>query len=316
MNPIELIQPNRKITGISAVLLPYGADGQTDWAGFEGLVARTCEAGLIPAVNMDTGYGNLLTIEERTAVLRRTKSITSGANFVAGAIVTDRPETKFDFDSYARAIVDITGHGATPVICQSFGLTMGTDAEILARYKQLATTCDRFIAFELGQMFAPFGKIYSLELYSQLMKIGQCVGAKHSSLSRKLEWQRLFQRNKLRPEFKVFTGNDLAIDMVMYGSDYLLGLSTMAPDAFALRDKFWLNGDSRFHELNDLLQYLGCFTFRDPVPAYKHSAAMFLKLRNWITDDATHRDSPIRPASDKVTLMQIVEELETRILEH
>ena len=30
----------------------------------------------------------------------------------------------------------------------------------------------------------------------------------------------------LRPEFMVLTGNDLAIDMVMYGSDYLLELNT------------------------------------------------------------------------------------------
>ena len=34
----------------------------------------------------------------------------------------------------------------------------------------------------------------------------------------------------VRPDFLVLTGNDLAIDMVMYGSDYLLGLSTFAPD--------------------------------------------------------------------------------------
>ena len=38
---------------------------------------------------------------------------------------------------------------------------------------------------------------------------------------------------QMRPDFLVFTGNDLAIDMVMYGSDYLLGLSTFAPDLFA-----------------------------------------------------------------------------------
>ena len=36
-----------------------------------------------------------------------------------------------------------------------------------------------------------------------------------------------------RPDFLVLTGNDLGIDMVMYGSDYLLGLSTFAPDLFA-----------------------------------------------------------------------------------
>ncbi len=96
----------------------------------------------------------------------------------------------------------------------------------------------------------------------------------------------------MRPDFKVFTGNDLAIDMVMYGSDYLLGLSTFAPDAFARRDAMWESGDPRFYELNDLLQYLGAFTFRDPAPAYKHSAAMFLKLRGMLGCDQTHPESP------------------------
>ena len=65
----------------------------------------------------------------------------------------------------------------------------------------------------------------------------------------------------------MFTGNDLAIDMVMYGSDYLLGLSTFAPDVFARRDAAWAAGDPAFYELNDWLQYLGFLTFRQPVPA-------------------------------------------------
>ena len=94
--------------------------------------------------------------------------------------------------------------------------------------------------------------------------ISNAQGAKHSSLNRVLEWQRLELRNRVRPDFKVFTGNDLAIDMVMYGSDYLLGLSTFAPDAFARRDAMWEAGDPRFHELNDLLQYLGAFHFSGP----------------------------------------------------
>lgn len=49
--------------------------------------------------------------------------------------------------------------------------------------------------------------------------------------------------------------------MVMYGSDYLLGLSTFAPDYFAKRDAYWESGDPRFYELNDLLQYLGFCPF-------------------------------------------------------
>ena len=70
-------------------------------------------------------------------------------------------------------------------------------------------------------------------------------------------------RDEIRPDFKILTGNDLAIDMVMYGSDYLLGLSTFAPDLFARRDRYWLAGDRRFYELNDILQYLGFLAFGD-----------------------------------------------------
>ena len=97
--------------------------------------------------------------------------------------------------------------------------------------------------------------------------------------------------------------------MVIYGSDYLLGLSTFAPDLFARRDWMWLAGDPGFYELNDLLQYLGFLAFRPPVPAYKHSAAQFLKLRGWIDCDDTHPDSPSRPASDIAILRDIAERL-------
>ena len=141
------------------------------------------------------------------------------------------------------------------------------------------------------------------------MQIPNAIGAKHSSLRRQPEWRRIELRDRVRPEFKVFTGNDLAIDMVMYGSDYLLGLSAFAPDAFARRDAMWAAGDPRFFRLNDVLQYLGAFSFRHPVPAYKHSAAMFLKIRNRIASSATHPDSPRRPKTDVEVLSAIASEL-------
>jgi hypothetical protein len=96
----------------------------------------------------------------------------------------------------------------------------------------------------------------------------------------------------------------------MYGSDYLLGLSTFAPDLFAKRDAMWLAGDPGFYELNDLLQYLGFFAFRPPVPAYKHTAAMFLKLRGWIDCDNTHPLSPTRPESDREVLRELLKGFE------
>ncbi len=104
----------------------------------------------------------------------------------------------------------------------------------------------------------------------------------------------------------VLTGNDLAIDMVMYGSDYLLGLSTFAPAEFAARDRCWAAGDlDGFHRLNDLLQWLGTTAFRPPVPAYRHDAALFLQLRGWAGSDATPEGAPRRPAWERDLLADI-----------
>jgi hypothetical protein len=99
--------------------------------------------------------------------------------------------------------------------------------------------------------------------------------------------------------------------MVIYGSDYLLGLSTFAPDAFAERDRAWEAGDdARFWALDDVLQYLGQLAFRAPVPGYRHDAAMFLALRGQIACDRTHPSSPERPASDRALLADVLSRLE------
>lgn len=309
IDPLQLIRPRRKIAGISAILLPFSDSDAIDWAGFSAHCVRTAAAGLIPAVNMDTGYGNLLTIEQRHAVLDATRSALGGRPFVAGVFVGDSPGSSFNRDGYLRAMQAVQDRGGTPIIIQSYGLTGLPDREVVAAYEELGRHCDDFIAFELGTKFAPFGKIYSLDVYRGLLGVRQCSGAKHSSLQRQPEWDRLTLRDRVRPDFRVYTGNDLAIDMVVYGSDYLLGLSTFAPDLFATRDRYWQAGDARFYELNDLLQYLGFLCFRSPVPAYKHSAAMFLKLRGWIASDTTHPLSPTRPESDRELLRDLARQL-------
>ncbi len=209
-----------------------------------------------------------------------------------------------------KQIEQIVSFGGLPIVFQSFGLTSQSDEALIRAYEVLGKAAGKFLAFELGTMFAPFGKIYSLEVYEALIKIPQCLGAKHSSLDRDLEWKRIAIRDRVRPDFQVLTGNDLAIDMVFYGSDYLLGLSTFAPDLFALRDRWWLEGDARAISLNDILQYLGFFAFRSPVPAYKHSAAQFLKLRGWLECDDTYPGSPSRPASDVAVLQGILDSLQ------
>jgi len=310
LEPLAMIRPRRKIAGISAILLPFLEDGSVDWPSFERHVARTADVSLTPAVNMDTGYVNLLDDAKRTAVLDRTRSVLGGRPFVAGAFVGDRPGDGFDGDGYKRQIDLIQRHGGTPVIFQSYGLCGQPGEAIVRSYRELATACDRFIGFELTTSLAPFGSIYDLETYAGLMEIPQCIGAKHSSFRREPEWERISLRDAKRPGFVVYTGNDFAIDMVIYGADYLLGLSTFAPDLFAKRDALWEAGDPDFYELNDNLQYLGMFAFRTPGPGYKHNAAQFLKLRRWTTTDRTHPRSVERPNSDVAVLREIGERLE------
>jgi dihydrodipicolinate synthase/N-acetylneuraminate lyase len=300
----------RRVTGMAAVLLPYRADGTIDWPAFEAHVARTAQAGLVAAVNMDTGYVQLLGDRDRRRVLEIASDVCPGA-FVAGAYVADEPGAPFDLDGYRRAATDIDRMGGTPVVFPSHGLNALDDEGWVDAVALIGKEVDRFIGFELGPMFVPYGRIVGLDAYRALLGIPSCVGAKHSSLSRHDEWARLALRDEVRPDFLVLTGNDRAIDMIMWGSDYLLGLATFAPEEFARRDALWAAGDPRFFELNDVLQYLGAFAFRDPVPAYRHDAAMVFELRGWASCDATPPGVPRRPPADRAVLADIVEQLES-----
>jgi dihydrodipicolinate synthase/N-acetylneuraminate lyase len=314
----------RTIDGISALLLPYRADGRPDWDAYGGCLARTVAAGPRPAVNMDTGYVHLLTADERAEVLRVTASVLGGGPFVAGAFVegqagADGRSGSGAVDALVRLYCAeaelIRARGGTPILFQCSALKQLAPAEIVAVYRGVAERVGPILGFELGEMFAPFGQIYSLELFAELIQIPGLIGLKHSSLDRRLEWQRLELRDRIRPAFTVYTGNDLAIDMVMYGSDYLLGLSAFAPETFGLRDRLWAAGDAHVYAVNDVLQYLGAFAFRAPVPAYKHSAAQFLNLRGQIPTSATHPASPTRPDSDVAILAGIAERLDAAMAE-
>jgi dihydrodipicolinate synthase/N-acetylneuraminate lyase len=307
-NVVARLQPNRRIEGISAVLLPFTANGSIDFEGLARSLEYTVGAGLTPAVNMDTGYTNLISAQERRQVLGLAREVLRGRVFVAGAFVEG--EAGEPVSLYRRAVGEIRDHGGTPILFQCSALKRMERTQLVAVYRAVAEECESLLGFELGEMFAPFGQIYDLDTMRDLMQIPQLKGAKHSSLDRELEWQRLELRDRTRPDFKIYTGNDLAIDMVCYGSDYLLGLSAFCPEAFALRDRMWEQGDARFYGLNDLIQYLGFFAFRPPVPAYKHTCAQFLRLRGRIASDTPHPRAPRRPGSDVEILGDITHRLD------
>lgn len=308
---IPPLRLRRRIEGISAVLLPFRSDGTWDLESYDALVLRTWDAGIDPAVNMDTGYANLLTRVERQQILRRVSNLAQGRRFIAGAFIEG--EAGNPLDLYLREVTEITAAGGLPILFPCSAIQAYTGREYVELLREIGRRCPQFLGFELGTMFVPFGRIWDLDTFRALVEIPQLLGAKHSSLSRELEWQRLAVRDATRPEFKVYTGNDLAIDMVMWGSDYLLGLSAFHVEAFGVRDRLWAAGDARFYEINDWLQYLGMLAFRDPVPAYKHACAEFLHLRGRIPTPEPHPRNPRRPATDRALFEPIARHLDALV---
>jgi 4-hydroxy-tetrahydrodipicolinate synthase len=299
---------NREVQGIAAALLPYESDGRVAADAFQRHLVATRRAGLMNAVNMDTGYVNYLSDAEKRAVLGWTReALGNDVPFVAGAYIEGRAGDVVGL--YRREMDAIVEAGGIPILFQTSRLHGTTSAEKVATYQAVCRGYAHVLAFELGRMFASNGEIFDTETVQGLMEIPELKGMKHSSLDRMVELERLELRNARRPDFRIYTGNDLGIDMIEYGSDYLLGLATFAPEKFAERDRLWAAGDPRYYALSDALQYLGNVAFREPVPAYKHSAAAFLDLTARIPSMRTHPKSPERPSWEREILKSCAERL-------
>jgi 4-hydroxy-tetrahydrodipicolinate synthase len=213
--------------------------------------------------------------------------------FVAGAYIEG--QTGRIVEHYRKQMDAIVAFGGTPILFQISQLQGKLAKEKGEIYRQTCRGYPGVLAFELGPMFAANGEIFDSETILRLMEIPEIRGIKHSSLDRLVELERLALRDLHRPDFHIYSGNDLGINMIEYGSDYLLGLATFAPEKFAERDLLWETADPRYFALSDALQHLGNVAFREPVPAYKHSAAIFLHLTGRIPSNRTHPNNPLRP---------------------
>ncbi len=280
--------------GIAATLLPYQVDGRIDVDAFQRHLVSTHRAHLTNAVNMDTGYVNFLTETEKHDVLRWTRdALGKDVVFVAGASIENQDGDVVAL--YRQQLDTIVGFGALPILFQTARLHGKSAKEKVATYAATCKDYPQVLAFELSPRFAPNGEIFDESTVRGLIDIPELKGMKHSSLDCLLELDRLVLRDAHRPDFRLYTGNDLGIDMIEYGSDYLLGLATFAPEKFAERDRLWEAGDARYYELSGALQHLGNVAFREPIAAYKHSAAVFLHLNGRISTDLPHPGSPRRP---------------------
>lgn len=308
-SPFDRPRTHRKVKGIAAALLPYESDGRIAVDAFQKHLLATHRAGLENAVNMDTGYVNFLSEPEKMSVLRWTReALGTDVPFVAGAYIEGQAGPVAEL--YRKQMDAIVKFGGTPILFQTSRLHGKSANEKAEIYQESCRGYKGVLAFELGQVFAPNGEIFDTETILRLMAIPEILGIKHSSLDRLTELERLALRDVHRPDFRIYTGNDLGINMLEYGSDYLLGLATFAPEHFAERDRLWEMADPNYFALSDTLQHLGNVAFREPVPAYKHSAAIFLHLMGRIPSDRSHPKNPQRPVWEAELLRDCMRRLE------
>ncbi len=287
--------PRRKVQGIAAALLPYLPNGKVAVEAFQANLHATHAAGLMNAVNMDTGYVNYLSEAEKEDVLRWTReALGSNTPFIAGAYIEHQSGDTVTL--YRQRVEQIVRHGGIPILFPTARLHGHSPEAKELVYRVICEGFEHVLAFELSPVFAQSGEIFDEDTVRRIMDIPAIKGMKHSSLDRLTEVARLKLRDRQRPDFRIYTGNDLGIDMIEYGSDYLLGLASFAPERFAERDRLWENGDPAYYALSDALQHLGNVAFRDPVPAYKHSAAVFLPCTGRIPSDLAHPKNRKPPA--------------------
>src|SRR6185503_12891503 len=109
---------------------------------------------------------------------------------------------------YRRKIDQIIAHGGTPIIFQTARLHGQPAKEKINCYQEICRGFQEVLGFELAQGFANNGEIFDDETMRGLMEIPELTGLKHSSLDRMKELELLALRDEVRPEFRIYTGND------------------------------------------------------------------------------------------------------------
>src|SRR5262252_5878598 len=123
----------RKVQGIAAALMPYSADGEIAVEAFQQHLVFTQHAGLMNAVNMDTGYVNYLTVAEKQRVLQWTReALGNNTPFSAGAYIEGEDGEVVSL--YRREMDRIAGFGGTPILFQTARLHGKSAKEKIACY--------------------------------------------------------------------------------------------------------------------------------------------------------------------------------------
>jgi hypothetical protein len=67
---------------------------------------------------------------------------------------------------------------------------------VIALYRQVTAGSECLLALELGRQFGPLGCMYDVDTVRGVWGVEATAGLKHPSPDRRLEWQRLAQRDR------------------------------------------------------------------------------------------------------------------------
>jgi len=307
-NPRPTPIHRREITGGASVVVPFDEVGDPDWTSFASHVTRVAKVGLIPAVSMMMGDPLLLRTDLQVGAIYQAEEALAGGTFYAGVHVLDDEGDWFNMDRYRRQAEVVVNHGGIPVIFPSHGLTALSDEEWLKVMAEIGRDLKQFLVGDV-EAHSASATLRSTDAYVGLLRNQQCLGIAHHSLTRASVWDRLQAHVALRPDFRLISLNERAVDLAIYGSDYVLFGAGMAPELFARRDALWADGDREFYDLNSMLQYLCNFTSRTPVRGQAHSVLQFMELRGWVANSLMPVGAVIRPDTDVEVLSEIARRL-------
>src|SRR6185436_4920103 len=106
----------------------------------------------------DTGWVHRIDEGQRLEVLETARRVMGPARFVAGAYVEDGRGPLSD--RYRRATEAIVARGGTPILFPHHELKAATGPGNVSLLRQVAAGKPGRLAFELGEAFAPFGRIF------------------------------------------------------------------------------------------------------------------------------------------------------------
>jgi hypothetical protein len=304
------LTPSRTIDGAAALPVWLEASGRLDLPGLAVRLQETLAAGLTPAVNLFGGSVDRLGLEQRMDVLATAAGVARGRRFIAGTLPTEDAAPLAA--RYGRAVDAVVRQGGTPLLLPIRELAT-LDGDGLAHLWRQATAGHRgVLVIEMAAAFGAPAPLYAADVVPRILDIASLGGLVHASLDRGAEWARVEARDVARPDFRIYSGHERALDMVAYGSDYLLATAGCAPEAFAARDRAWRQGAPVGFELNDALQALSALLYRAPIDGARHGALQWLQAR----DVAGPGASPVpgiakRPESDLALYREIHTRLES-----